>query len=138
MKARVRWIEGRSFLGVSESGHSVVMSASPAGENLGPSPMQLLLLGLGGCSSYDVVNILEKMRQEVTDCEVLIEAERADDAPRVFTRIKVRFIVTGKNLDAEKVQRAVALSAEKYCSATIMLGKTAEITQDIEIREAAI
>jgi putative redox protein len=137
MKARVKWVEQRSFLGHSGSGHGVLMSASAGEESLGPSPMEMLLIGLGGCSAYDVVNILEKMRQPIEDCTASLEAERADDAPRVFTRIHLRFVVTGRGLDPEKVERAVAMSAEKYCSASVMLAKTAEITHEIEVREAA-
>ena len=137
MEARVKWIEKRSFLGHSESGHGVLMSASAGEESLGPSPMEMLLLGLGGCSAYDVVNILEKMRKPIEDCTAWLEAERADDAPRVFTHIHMRFVVTGSAIDPEKVERAVAMSAEKYCSASVMLAKTAEITHEIEVREAA-
>ena len=137
MEARVKWVEKRDFLGQSGSGHGVVMSASAGEESLGPSPMEMLLLGLGGCSAYDVVNILEKMRQPVEDCTAWVEAERADDAPRVFTHILLRFVVTGRGLDPEKVERAVAMSAEKSCSASVMLAKTAEITHEIEVREAA-
>jgi putative redox protein len=137
MKARVKWIEKRSFLGHSGSGHGVLMSASAGEESLGPSPMEMVLLGLGGCSSFDVVNILEKMREPIEDCTATLEAERADDAPRVFTRIHLRFVVTGRGLDPEKVERAVTMSAEKYCSVSVMLAKTAEITHEIEVREAA-
>jgi putative redox protein len=99
--------------------------------------MEMVLLGLGGCSSFDVVNILEKMREPIEDCTAFLEAERADDAPRVFTRIHLRFVVTGRGLDPEKVERAVTMSAEKYCSVSVMLAKTAEITHEIEVREAA-
>lgn len=138
MKARVKWLDNMSFVGESGSGHSVVMDGAPefGGRNLGLRPMEMLLLGLGGCSSFDVVLILQKSKQQVMDCEVNIEAERADNDPKVFTRIHLHFIVSGRNLAADKVERAIKLSAEKYCSASIMLGKTALITHDVEIREA--
>jgi putative redox protein len=106
------------------------------GRNLGIRPMEMLLLGLGGCASFDVVLILQKSRQAISDCEVLIEAERALEDPKVFTRINLHFIVKGKNLSADKVERAIKLSAEKYCSASMMLGKTADITHDFELIEA--
>lgn len=138
MKARVKLIEGVSFAGQSESGHTVVMDGAPdgGGKNLGVRPMEMLLLGLGGCSAYDVVHILRKGRQAVTDCVADLEATRADTDPKVFTRIHVRFTVTGKGLDPKRVEQAVRLSAEKYCSASLMLGKTAEITHDFEVVEA--
>ena len=135
MKARVKWLDHMSFVGESCSGHSVVMDGAPesGGRNLGIRPMEMLLLGLGGCSSFDVVLILQKSRQAISDCEVLLEAERATEDPKVFTRIHLHFKVKGKNLSPEKVERAVKLSAEKYCSASMMLGKTAEITHDFEL-----
>ncbi len=138
MKARVKWLDNMSFVGESGSGHSVVMDGPPelGGRNLGVRPMEMLLLGLGGCSSFDVVLILQKSKQQVIDCEVEIEAERADKEPKVFTRIHLHFIVTGRELVEEKVARAIKLSAEKYCSASIMLAKTAEVTHDFEVREA--
>lgn len=137
MKARIKWVEGMSFLGQTESNHAVLMDGSPesGGRNLGARPMELVLLGLGGCSSFDVVLILKKQRQEITDCVAEISADRADTDPKVFTRIHLHFIVTGKNLKPEQVERAIKLSAEKYCSASIMIGKTAEITHDFEIVE---
>lgn len=137
MKARVKLIEGVSFVGQSESGHSVVMDGAPesGGNNLGVRPMEMLLLGLGGCSSFDVVYILRKSRQVVTDCVADLTAERAGSDPKVFTRIHVHFTVTGKGLDPKRVEQAVTLSAEKYCSASIMLGKTAVMTHDFEIQE---
>jgi putative redox protein len=127
-----------SFVGESGSGHSVVMDGPPelGGRNLGVRPMEMLLLGLGGCASFDVVLILQKSKQQVLDCEVQIEAERADKEPKVFTRIHLHFVVSGRNLSAEKVERAIKLSAEKYCSASIMLAKTAEVTHDFELHEA--
>lgn len=137
MKARIKWVEGVSFLGETESNHAILMDGSPeaGGRNLGARPMELVLLGLGGCSSFDVVLILKKQRQEITDCVAEISADRADIDPKVFTRIHLHFIVTGKNLKPEQVDRAIKLSAEKYCSASIMIGKTAEITHDFEIVE---
>jgi putative redox protein len=137
MKARVKLIEGVSFAGQSESGHTVVMDGAPdsGGRNLGVRPMEMLLLGLGGCSAFDVVHILRKGRQQVTDCVADLDAERAPSDPKVFTKIHVHFTVTGKSLDPKRVEQAVHLSAEKYCSASIMLGKTAAITHDFEVVE---
>lgn len=136
MQARVKWVENMLYVGETGSGHAVVMDGPPdlGGKNLGPRPMEMLLLGLGSCSSVDVVHILKKARQPVTGCEVTVEAERAETEPKVFTRIRVHFIVTGQGLGEQHVKRAVTLSAEKYCSASIMLGKTAEITHTYEIR----
>lgn len=138
MKARVKWVDGMTFVGESESGHAVVMDAAPdiGGKNLGVRPMEMLLLGTGGCSSIDVLLILKKSRQDVTDCWVEIDAERADSEPKVFTKIHMHFVVTGRDLDEKRVDRAVTLSADKYCSASIMLGQMAEITHDFEIRDA--
>jgi putative redox protein len=137
MKARVKLIEGVSFVGQSESGHSVVMDGPPesGGKNLGVRPMEMLLLGLGGCSAFDVVHILRKARQQITDCVADIDATRADTDPKVFTKIHIHFVVTGIALDPKRVEQAVNLSAEKYCSASIMLGKVAEITHDFEVME---
>jgi len=137
MKARVKLIEGVSFVGQSESGHSVVMDGPPesGGKNLGVRPMEMLLLGLGGCSAFDVVHILRKARQQITDCVADIDATRADTDPKVFTKIHIHFVVTGIALDPKRVEQAVNLSAEKYCSASIMLGKVAEITHDFEVVE---
>ena len=138
MKARIKWVENVSFLAESESGHALLMDGAPegGGRNLGPRPMETVLMGTGGCTAYDVVHILRKARAEVTDCVVEIDAERASEDPKVFTRIHFHFIVSGKGLKAQHVERAVHLSAEKYCSASIMLGKTAAITHDFEIVEA--
>lgn len=135
MKARIKWIEGVAFLGETGSGHGVVMDGAVdgGGRNLGPRPMEMVLLGAGGCTSYDVVHILKKARADITDCVAEIEAERADTDPKVFTKIHLHFIVSGRNLKPEQVERAINLSAEKYCSASIMLGKTADITHDFEI-----
>lgn len=137
MKARIKWAGEASFIGETESSHAIVMDGPPdmGGRNIGPRPMEMLLLGTGGCTSFDVVHILKKSRQQITDCVAEIEAERATTDPKVFTRIHIHFIVSGKNLKAEQVERAVKLSAEKYCSASIMLGKSAEITHDFEIVE---
>lgn len=137
MKARIKWVEGASFLGETESGHAVLMDGPPdgGGRNLGPRPMEMLLIGTGGCTAYDVVAILKKQRQQISDCVAEIHAERADTDPKVFTKIHIHFIVSGKELKSEQVERAINLSAEKYCSASIMLGKTAEITHDFEIQE---
>jgi putative redox protein len=137
MKARVKWIEGRAFVGESGSGHAVVMDGAPesGGRNLGVRPMEMLLLGLGGCTAFDVVMILEKARQPVTDCVVEIEAERAPAEPKVFTRIHLVYTVTGKGLGASHVERAVSLSQEKYCSASLMLGKVAQLTHEWKVVE---
>ena len=125
------------FIGESPSGHAIVMDGSSevGGRNMGVRPMEMLLLGMGGCSSFDVVGILKKTRAELLDCVVELEAERADDIPKVFTRIHAHYIVSGRNLKATDVERAISLSVEKYCSASIMLGKTAELTHDFEIVE---
>ena len=138
MKARIKWVQDATFLGESGSGHAVVMDGPPehGGRNLGVRPMEMLLLGMGGCSAFDVVHILKRGRVPVTDCVAELVAERADEEPKVFTRIHLHFIVTGRELSDKRVARAVQLSAEKYCSASIMLGKTADITHDYEIREA--
>ena len=138
MKARIKWVENVCFMGESETGHAVILDGAPdaGGRNLGMRPMEMLLIGMGACTSFDVVTILKKSRQPVTDCVAEIEAARADEIPKVFTRIHVHFIVTGKGLNPAQVERAVKLSAEKYCSASIMLGKAAEITHDFEIVEA--
>jgi putative redox protein len=137
MKTRVKWVEGITFLGETESGHGVIMDGSPSvgGRNLGPRPMEMLLLGAGGCASIDVIMILKKSRQAVSDCYVDISAERADSDPKVFTKIHMHFVVTGKDIKPEAVEKAVKLSAEKYCSASIMLGATAEMTHDFEVLE---
>ena len=137
MDARITWSHDRVFIGESGTGHGVVMSSiGEDGRSLGPSPMELMLLGMGGCTSYDVVEILAKGREAIEGCVAEMRADRAAEVPKVFTRIHVHFIVTGRNLNRDKVARAVELSAEKYCSATIMLQKTAEVTHDFEIVEA--
>lgn len=137
MKARVKWVEEMSFLGTTESGHAVLMDGPPdaGGRNLGPRPMEMLLLGAGGCTSFDVMSILKKGRHAVSGCEVQIDAERAATDPKVFTKIHLHFVVSGKAVKPEAVERALKLSAEKFCSATIMLGKTAAVTHDFELLE---
>lgn len=139
MKARLKWVDGVCFMGETGSGHAVVMDGAPegGGRNLGPRPMELLLLGTAGCTSYDVITILKKSRQDVRDCWVEMEAERADTDPKVFTKIHFHFVVVGRGLKEDTVARAISLSADKYCSASIMLGKTADITHDFEIRDDA-
>lgn len=134
MKASVQWCQDRLFLGKSGSGHAVVMDGPPeaGGQNLGVRPMEMLLLGMGGCASFDVVSILEKMQQPIKGCIAELQAERADTEPKVFTRINIHFKISGV-VDVAKAERAVKLSAEKYCSASIMLGKVAEITHSFEV-----
>ena len=140
MKATVKWEGpgGMALEAVSGSGHKVIMDVSPeaGGQNKGLRPMEMVLLGMGGCSSFDVINILKKSREDVTDCTAELTATRADTMPKVFTDIHVHFVVTGRGLSPAKVERAIELSAEKYCSASIMLSKTAKITHDFEIIEA--
>ena len=135
MNISVNWVDGMLMVGKSHSGHSITMDGPPeiGGENLGVRPMEMLLLGVAGCTMIDVVTTLKKMRQDLTNCETKLSAERADDHPKVFTDIHIQFIVKGKDLDPKKVEKAITLSAEKYCSASIMLGKTASITHDFEI-----
>jgi putative redox protein len=139
VKARIKWVENVCFMGESETGHAVILDGAPdaGGRNLGMRPMEMLLIGMGACTSFDVVTILKKARQPIDDCVAEIEAERADEVPKVFTKIHVHFVVTGNGLSEGQVERAVKLSAEKYCSASIMLGKSAQITHDFEIVEAA-
>lgn len=139
MKARVKWIEGVTMLGESGSGHALVMDGPPefGGRDLGVRPMEMLLLGMGGCTQFDVLLILRKARQQVSDCVVELQAERAAEDPKVFTRIHAHFILSGRDLAEKQVERAIRLSAQKYCSASIMLGATAEISHDFEIREVS-
>lgn len=138
MKATIEWTGEASFAARTESGHELRMDGPPehGGRNRGPRPMELVLAGTGGCTAFDVVHILRKQRQDVCGCRVELDAERAATDPKVFTRIHIRYIVTGRGLDPAKVARAIELSATKYCSASIMLAKTASITHDFEIREA--
>ncbi len=137
MKARIKWVDGVTMLAESGSGHAVVMDGPPdhGGRNLGVRPMEMLLMGMGGCTQFDVLLILRRGRHDVRFCEVDLEAERAEKDPKVFTRIHAHFRVGGKGLTAHAVERAVKLSAEKYCSASIMLAETAEITHDFELME---
>lgn len=140
MKARIQWAGEAMFLGESGSGHVVVMDGPPesGGRNLGVRPMETVLIGLGGCASYDVVSILRKARQPVESCEAFLEADRADTEPKVFTRIHLKFVVKGRGLKEAQVKRAIELSAEKYCSASIMLGRAdVEITHSYELVELA-
>ena len=138
MECKVRWHDGMSFIAETGSGHLLAMDGAPSagGRNLAPRPMELLLAGAGGCASFDVVLILKRGRHDITGCEVQLQAERAETDPKVFTKINMHFVVTGKALKPEAVDRAVNLSAEKYCSASVMLGKTAEMTHSFEVREA--
>jgi putative redox protein len=139
MKARIKWRSDVSFAGESESGHTIIMDGAPAagGHNQGPRPMELVLLGMGGCTSFDVVTILRKARQDIVDCVAELDAQRAETDPKVFIKIHVHFIVSGRKLDVRKVERAIELSSQKYCSATRMLAKTAEITHDFEVIDVA-
>lgn len=137
MNLSVNWVDGMLMVGKSHSGHSITMDGpiEIGGENLGVRPMEMLLLGVAGCTMIDVVTTLQKMRQDLSHCETRISAERANEHPKVFTDIHIHFVVKGKNLDSKKVDKAITLSAEKYCSASIMLGKTAKITHDFEVLE---
>ncbi len=137
MQATVKWVDGRTFLGESGSGHTVVMDGPPdhGGRNIGIRPMEMILLGVGGCSSFDVLDILQKGRHDVIDCMVDLSAERVDTVPSVFSKIHLHFKVSGRKLKESVVDRAVKLSAEKYCSAAIMLGKSVDITHDFEVIE---
>lgn len=137
MKATVKWLDNMSFVGESGSGHSVVMDGPPddGGRNMGVRPMEMVLLGMGGCTAFDVVLILKRARQDIVDVHVELEAERAAEVPKVFTRIHVHYIIKGHGLNEKQVARAVSLTAEKYCSVSIMLAAVAEITHDYEIVE---
>jgi len=137
MKARIKWIDGVSFEATSGSGHRLILDGAPehGGQDAGIRPMEAVLIGVGACSGFDVVSILKKARQQVSDCVVELEAERAESPPKVFTRIRMRFVVSGTDLKPAAVQRAVDLSAEKYCSATAMLRPTVDIRHEVEIVE---
>ena len=138
MKTRIKWTEGVSFVAETGSGHALVVDGAPdaGGRNIGPRPMELVLAGTAACTAFDVVWILKKARQAVTDCVVEAEADRAPAEPKVFTRIHFKYVVSGRSLDSKQVERAVKLSKEKYCSATIMLAKTAEVTYEVAIVDA--
>jgi len=138
MKARVKWLDNMSFVGESGSGHSIVMDGAPesGGRNLAARPMEMVLLGMGGCTAFDVVMILKKARQPVDDCIVELSAERSEEIPRVFTKIHVHYVVKGSGLSEKQVEKAIHLTAEKYCSVSIMLAATAEVTHDFEIIES--
>ena len=135
MKARAKWVEGMAFMGEAGSGHAVMMDGAPeyGGRNIGIRPMEMLLIGLAGCTGFDVVSILKKGREAVTGCEVEVEAERATTDPKVFTKIHLHYRITGRDLSRAKAERAVTLSKEKYCSASIMLGATAEMSYDLDV-----
>ena len=137
MNISVKWIDGMLMVGQSDSGHAIVMDGPPeiGGENLGVRPMEMLLLGMTGCTVIDVISTLKKMREDVVDCQTQVSADRSEEYPKVFTNIHVHFILKGKQLNSSKVEKAIKLSAEKYCSASIMIGKTAIITHDYEIIE---
>ena len=137
MKARVKWVDGMMFVGESGSGHAVVMDGAPdsGGRNLGIRPMEMLLLGLGGCTAFDVVLILKRGRHDVRGCSVKLSADRAPTDPKVFTKIHMHFTVRGRKLPAQAVERAIAMSHEKYCSASAMLAKTAEMTTSFDLVE---
>ncbi len=137
MNTTVKWIDGMMMVGESASGHAIVMDGPEnlGGNNLGVRPMEMLLLGMGGCTTVDVVSTLKKMREVVDDCRVEISAERADEHPKVFTKIHLHFVVSGNNLNEKKIAKAVSLSADKYCSASIMLGKMADVTHDFSIND---
>jgi putative redox protein len=137
MKARIKWIEGVAFAGESGSGHTITMDGAPegGGRNLGARPMETVLIGTGGCTAYDVVLILRRGRHDIRGCSVKLSAERAPADPKVFTRIGMHFTVVGKGIPVQAVERAIQMSHDKYCSATIMLGKTAEITTSFELVE---
>lgn len=144
MKARVKWLDNMSFVGESGSGHSIVMDGAPesGGRNLAARPMEMVLMGMGGCTAFDVVMILKKARQPIVDCIVELSAERSDEIPKVFTKIHVHYIIKGpaqgaaKGLSEKQVEKAVNLTAEKYCSVSIMLAATAAVTHDFEIIDA--
>ena len=133
MLAQVTWVEDKRFVGRASSGHAVVVDGSA--EKLGSSPMELLLIGLASCTAYDVMSILEKKRQSVTGLEVSARAERAEEPPRVYTTIEVEYVLRGREIKPKAVEDAIRLSEEKYCSASIMLGKTAQITTSYRIEE---
>jgi putative redox protein len=140
MKARIKWVEDRTFVGEAGTGHKIVFgtAAGPDGQKPGPSSMELVLIGTGGCTAFDVVHILERGREAIEDVVVELDADRAETDPKVFTRVHMHFIVKGRGLSPAKVERAIALSAEKYCSASAMIGKTAKITHDFEVVDTTV
>jgi len=140
VKARVKWVEDRTFVGESGTGHKIVLGTAfgAEGRTPGPSPMELVLIGTGGCSAFDVVHILEKGREAIEGVVVELEADRAEQEPKVFTRVHMHFVVTGRGLSPSKVERAIKLSAEKYCSATAMIAKTASVTHDFKIVDSGV
>jgi putative redox protein len=135
MEAKVTWVEDRRFVGQASSGHAVVLDGSA--EKLGPSPMELMLIGMAGCTAYDIASILEKKRQRLDGLEVSARAERAEEPPRVYTRIEIEYVVRGRDIKPKAVEDAIRLSKEKYCSASIMLGRTAEISTSYRIEDGA-
>jgi len=137
MKTRIKWVEGVSFVGETGSGHAIVIDGAPenGGRNLGARPMELVLTGTAACTAFDVVEILRKARQPVADCVVEAEAKRAATPPKVFTHVHFKYLVAGRGLDAHQVERAVKLSKDKYCSATLMIARTADITYEVSIIE---
>jgi len=137
MKATVKWLDHMSFVGEAGSGHSVVMDGAPdvGGRNMGVRPMEMVLLGMGGCTAFDMIHILKKARQDVSDCHIELEAERATEVPKVFTRIHLKYFIAGNDLDKKKVERAVTMTAEKYCSVSIMLSASVAITHETIITE---
>lgn len=137
MKAKIKWLDGRAFVGESGSGHAVVMDGAPdsGGRNIGIRPMEMLLIGMGGCTAFDVIQILEKAREKVTSCEIELEAERAGEIPKVFTKVRLIYHLKGYGLKPAVVERAINLSAEKYCSASVMIGKTAKIEHSWTVSE---
>ena len=140
MKSTIKWVDGAMFVGETGSGHAVVIDGPPeaGGRNFGPRPLELLLTGMGACTAFDVVDILKKGRQPITACRVELEAERAAEVPKVFTRVHIHFVVSGAGLKPAAVERAVKLSAEKYCSATLMLRQSVAITHDFALIDTAL
>ena len=140
MECKVKWVDGMSFVAETGSGHMLNMDGAPegGGRNLAPRPMETMLAGAGGCTAYDVVLILKRSNQDVRGCEIQVQAERAETDPKVFTKIHMHFVIRGRNLRPALVESAIKLSHTKYCSATLMLGKTAEITHDYEIIDDAL